>query len=92
MNDEYLNQAKAQAQVKVADIREARQDYEACGAAIGNGPNPNYRRPTLAQELEKAQAQRQADLQSGAKALDFFSRNPAFDEFITLIREGSIRI
>ncbi len=55
-----------------------------------------YKRPTLLEELQKqhdhaaehAAEQRERSI----KAINFLKANPAFDEFITLIRTGCISI
>lgn len=60
-------------------------------AGVGVGSNA-YRRPSLLEELEKRQTQANEDESKRYQAIHFFRANPAFDEFIQLIRSGSIHI
>jgi hypothetical protein len=50
------------------------------------------RKPTLREESEKAIGYHRSQADRADKALAFFRANPAFDEFIRLIRSGIIKI
>jgi hypothetical protein len=61
------------------------------GAALSNagGYSP---RPSVREELEKRQFQSSDEAMKREAAIQFFRDNPAFDQFIQLIRSGSIHI
>ncbi len=60
-----------------------------CGQAVaGIG---SYRRPTLQEEAEKQAIYHSEMANKSAKAAAFLSANPAFDEFIRLVRSGVIQ-
>jgi hypothetical protein len=58
------------------------------GAAIGSG----LRRPSVAQEHESAINHHRDHLEKNIKATMFYRENPAFAEFVDLIRRGIIQI
>lgn len=50
------------------------------------------RRPSLREEMEKAQYRDGEQAQLRSEAIDFLRDNPAFDQFISLLRKGAISI
>lgn len=59
----------------------------------GSINNPaRYQRPSLVEELEKQQYAAMEQSERTSRALNFLRANPAFDEFITLVRTGCIGI
>lgn len=58
---------------------------------IGMAPD-SYRRPSLREEAEKSVGYHREQADKHDRAVAFFRENPAFDEFIQLIRSGAIQI
>ena len=76
----------------MCDYDNAKQGYYPqvqTGAVLAGGYSP---RPSVREELEKCQAQASDEAVKREAALQFFRDNPAFDQFIQLIRSGSIQI
>jgi hypothetical protein len=46
---------------------------------------------TLKEEAEKRYSEHSAQMQKAQQAFDFLSANPAFDEFVRLVRAGVIQ-
>lgn len=65
-----------------------------CGQAMqqGIGGLGEYRRPSLREESEKHADLHRKEADKRERAAAFFRDNPAFDEFIQLIRSGVISI
>lgn len=57
----------------------------------GTAPD-SYYRPSALEEMEKQAARNAEELQLKSRGINFLRDNPAFNEFITLIRTGSISI
>ena len=55
-----------------------------------SGLNP-YRRPTLREEAEKQLGFHREQADKHDRAVAFLRENPAFDEFVRLVREGAIQ-
>lgn len=53
--------------------------------------NMATREYTVTDEKEKSYYMYQEQAQKAAQALTFFRKNPAFDEFIRLVRSGAIQ-
>lgn len=51
-----------------------------------------YHRPTALEEMEKSQKHNAEQLQLNNVGIEFLRANPAFNDFITLIRTGAISI
>lgn len=62
-----------------------------CNQAQPVGLAGEYR-PSPAEEASKRQHYHLEEAQKAARAAEFFQANPAFSEFITLIRSGVIGI
>lgn len=60
--------------------------------AVGSGPNPYYRSPSPLEEMEKQLAHHDESFSRIAKGATFLREHPEFNEFIQLIRTGSISI
>jgi hypothetical protein len=58
----------------------------------GVAGNAGYYRISALEEMEKQAAHNAEQLQLKSRGIDFLRDNPAFNEFITLIRTGSISI
>ena len=81
-------QMKSQVGQAVRGIGAARE-YDPCAnQAQANG----CRRPTLCEEAEKQSAYHHEKAAKHDQAVVFLRENPAFDEFIRLIRAGAIGI
>lgn len=62
------------------------------GQAVEQDQQPKaIREYTLKDEKEKSYYMYLEQAQKAAKALTFFRKNPAFDEFIRLVRSGAIQ-
>lgn len=77
-----------QAQLKAAKDCSASNQTIGMGPAVANGP----RRVSLVEESENQSAYHQEQAFRLARGAQFFRDNPAFAEFIELIRQGSISI
>jgi hypothetical protein len=62
------------------------------GYAVGCQETKAYRPPTLADEQEKSASHHFEQASKAQQAAAFLRLNPAFDEFIRLIRKGVIQI
>jgi hypothetical protein len=84
--EDLINAATYAEKMKFAQAQQAQ-----CGQAIG-GVTQAWHRPSLREEAEKSVGyhREQADKQDRAAA--FFREHPEFDEFIQLIRSGTIGI
>jgi hypothetical protein len=51
-----------------------------------------YHRPSALEEMEKQAAHNAEQFQLKSRGIEFLRDNPAFNEFITLIRTGAISI
>lgn len=65
---------------------------DTCTQAVGEGSNPNYRSPSMAELHGKSAAHHADQVDKNTKAQAFFASHPEFDEFIQLIRQGAIQI
>jgi hypothetical protein len=63
-------------------------DYTQANVAQGITPQHTF---TLKEEAEKRYSEHSAQMQKAQQAFDFLSANPAFDEFVRLIRAGVIQ-
>jgi hypothetical protein len=89
-NENYQNvQTAKQAQT-------LRSDIPAQGANYGETPSPEYppayRPPSNREQAEKQVGYHREQADRHDRAAAFFRDNPAFDEFIQLIRAGAIQI
>lgn len=79
-------------------VEEAQKDSqmyagEACSKQATMGiPAEPYRPPTLREQAEKSVGYHRDQADKHDRAVAFFRDNPAFDEFIQLIRSGAIQI
>jgi hypothetical protein len=70
---------------QVADLRNTRETQST--------PRQNHcRRPSLREEAEKNVGYHREQAEKHDQAAAFFRENPAFDEFIRLIRSGAIQV
>lgn len=67
------------------------QTPQTANQAMGIPVEP-YRRPSLREEAEKNVGYHRDQADKHDRAVAFFRDNPAFDEFIQLIRSGAIQI
>lgn len=68
-------------------------DYGQAQAGIGSTQGyAKLNRPSPLEELEKAQARDTQDLERRHGGIEFLRAHPQFNEFIALIRSGSIAI
>jgi hypothetical protein len=80
--------AKMKAQQAEANNQDCCTEAQ-CGQAVaGIG---YYRRPTLQEEAEKQAIHHSKMANKCAQAAAFLSANPAFDEFVRLVRAGVIQ-
>lgn len=77
---------KMQEAQKAAPCGQAVVDTACCNQAPGK-----YRPPTLSEEESRQISYHTAEAERHAQALAFLRKNPAFDEFIRLIRSGVIQ-
>ena len=89
MNAYEHNQKMQAAQKQIAGL--AGSDT-CCNQAQAMGINPEYRRPSPREEAEKNSAYHQELASTLRAGVEFLRENPQFDEFIRLIRAGSIQI
>ena len=76
------------------EFQKARQAQAQCGQTVAQ-PQCEDKMPTPPTLYEQAAASNRyyaEQSKKAASAADFFARNPAFDEFILLIRRGAIQI
>ena len=74
-----------------AQVQQANADAGTYAKAMA-GCGSSYQRPSALEEMEKNAAHQSEQLQLKSRGIDFLRDNPAFNEFITLIRTGSISI
>lgn len=80
----------------VTEARGILHDYEnAVGRSCGSGPlgyEKATTHPSLREEAEKQVGYHRIEADKADRAARFLRENPAFDEFIQLIRQGAISI
>ena len=65
------------------------------GATMQNetmGSTQTWTQPTFAEQHEKQAVYHREEAAKNLRATDFFHLNPAFDEFVRLVREGIIKL
>ena len=78
--------AKMKAQQAGANNQDCCTEYGPAVSGVGY-----YRRPTLQEEAEKQAIHHSEMANKCAQAAAFLSANPAFDEFVRLVRAGVIQ-
>lgn len=77
---------KAEGQLKAEQANLNKSYYgDTCTEAV-------YHPPTLREEAENRVGYHRSEADKQDRAVAFFRENPAFDEFIRLIRSGAIQI
>lgn len=85
---------------KESQLKSAAQAQQMAGQAIGKSPqvadiqkgNYEARRPSPLESMEAQQARELEATQLRSEGIEFLRANPAFDQFIVLIRKGAIGI
>lgn len=83
----YRDDIPAPVQVDPRVMRES----DTCSSAQASGPNEKYRTPSMRETAEKAVGHHREQAEKCDRAAAFFRENPAFDEFIQLVRSGIIQ-
>jgi hypothetical protein len=65
-------------------------NYENAKAQLGECATP-YRRPSLREQAEKSVGYHRDMADKNDRAVAFLRENPAFDQFVQLVREGVIQ-
>ena len=85
-----MNQREVEQKLTAAGIRGGVAGQSAgCTAGCAG---LDYRVPSQREQAEKNMAHHYEQAQKSSEAANFFRENPAFDEFIRLIRAGVIQI
>jgi hypothetical protein len=64
------------------------RNYDTCGIMAGKAA---YKPPSLREQAEKSVGYHRSEADKHDRAVAFFRENPAFDEFIQLVRSGAIQ-
>lgn len=88
MNDYEVAQmnAKLAAQEQIGKATSAPKNYDGDTCGVMAGP-----RPSMSSEAEKKVGYHREQADKHDRAAAFFRENPAFDEFIQLVRSGAIQ-
>jgi hypothetical protein len=83
--------------LKAAQAQQARGVMGLDGRTVSNEDNclnkaqTPYRPPSMREQAEKSVGYHRSEAEKHDRALAFFRENPAFDEFIQLVRSGAIQ-
>lgn len=92
MDENYANAAQVEPQwIRDARNKERDEKLSALAGCCAQQTTSPYR-PTIREEHEKSFAHHNEQLNKHERAIAFFRENPAFDEFVRLIRQGVIQI
>lgn len=87
-----MNQREVEQKIRAAGIPASNEKAFHSNTQQAGCVGLDYRVPSQREQAEKNMAHHYEQAQKSSEAANFFRENPAFDEFIRLIRAGVIQI